>query len=697
MGVAPKFPTLEERQEALGISKGTHPTEVAWLEKNGELVPWDRVKTLDQLRGFVEKRVAQRMELGQYDLTAEGTILAEQSEMRALTIKARKGDLDALRAIELHEKGGWEMVIKEHYNPKRNSNLDLWKWYLTEENLEFAKDPFWQDLVWDIPVSYLQEQGNFGIGKIAALKPVVLDELRDDVEFENIDLPKAYRKLMQQLAASSEEDLPREWNNKTWVYLPSMKEEPDNYDANVRKLDKLARNRFDTKNFDGISFLLDSSFWLLRDKRKMKVAIRLRSGLVEVKTESDKAEILDEYIDDVLSLLRQKKIPSAELFIAEHEKDPKRQIEIAQSKVREVLECLAKNKHLDPEVQNILAQKDDPYPLASLAENPIITLQTQLILAQRNIKSVNERLTSNENLAPEVVPIVLDNFKNESDLIDLARRGYLCPRVQIHLAKSENKTVQMRLAEDKGIADEAQVILAKSKHEEVKQCLVELNHVIPEAQHIIAQSENVVTLQVLAASQNLIPRLQIELAKREDPGIHQYLTWNKKLIPKVQIKLAKSKDEWTKQNLALNRGLVPKAQLILARSQDEHILSNLASNPSICLKAQRILARSENPGPQRYLAANESIADDVQLILAKSEDVWTQKNLADNDKLCPQAQIDLAKSPYPEVRKCLSQRPNLSKEARQILETPGYSLQQSKEDANQPQRQGQTQSQGISK
>jgi hypothetical protein len=106
MSVAPKYPTLEERQEALGITKGTHPTEVAWLEKNGELVPWDRVKTLDQLREFVQQRVAQRMELGQYELTAEGTILAEASEMRALRIKARKGDLEALRAIELYERGG---------------------------------------------------------------------------------------------------------------------------------------------------------------------------------------------------------------------------------------------------------------------------------------------------------------------------------------------------------------------------------------------------------------------------------------------------------------------------------------------------------------------------------------------------------------------------------------------------------------
>jgi hypothetical protein len=699
MDVAPKYPTLEERQKELGITKGTHPTEVAWLEKNGALVPWDRVKTLDQLREYVEQRVAQRMELGQYDLTAEGTILAEGSEMRALTIKARKGDLDALRAIELHERGGWEMVIKGHYNPKRNSNLDLWKWYLTDENEEYAKDPFWQDLVWDIPVSYLQELGNFGIGKIADLKPVVLDKLRDDVEFENIDLPKAYRELMQQLAASSEEDLPREWNSKTWVYIPSRDEDPQNYAANVRKLDTLVRNRFYSFTISfGKHLLENSSFWLLRDKSKMKVAIRVRSGTVEVRPAFNKPEILDEHIDDVFSLLRQKKIPGAELFIAEHEKDPRRQMEIAQSIYRNVLECLGKNKHLDPKVQNILAQKEDRYPLESLAENPIITPQTQLILAQRNIESVNRRLASNENLAPEVVPFVLDNYKDESELLDLAQWGDPCPSVQIYLAKSGKESVQLALAKNQGIADETQVILAKSKHEEVKQCLVKNNdHIIPEAQHIIAQSENVETLKVLASSHNLIPRLQIELAKREETRIHQSLAYNKKLIPKVQIMLAKSKYAWTKVYLASNRGLVPKVQLILAKSQDEYVLSTLASNPRICLKVQRILARSEKPKVGWELATNECIADDVQLILAKSKDVGTQKKLTYNGKLCLQAQLALAESPYPEVRELLSQRSNLSKEVRKILETPGYSLQESKEDAMQAKEQGRTPNQGIAK
>jgi hypothetical protein len=704
MSVAPKSPTVKERQEALGITKDTHPTEVAWLDKYGDLVPWhrvwvpwDRVKTLGQLREFVQQRVAQRMELGQYELTAKGTILAEVSEMRAFRIKARKGDLEALRAIELHNKGGWGMVIKEHYNPKRNSNLDLWKWYLTDENEDCAKDPFWRDLVWDIPVSYLQERGNFGIGKIAALKPGVLDKLRDDVEFENIDLPKAYRKLVQQLADSSQEDLPREWNSKTWVYIPSKKQDPDNYDANVQKLEKLARNRFDTKDLYGQSFLNDSSFWLLGDKREVKVAIRLRSGLVEVKTKSNKQEILDEHIDDVLNLIRQKKIPGAKLFIAEHEKDPKCQMEFAQSNDREVLERLAKNKHLDPDVQIILAQNNYLSQLESLAKNPIITPQTQLILAQRKIKSVNKILTSNENLAPEVAPIVLDNFKDESELINLAKSEDLCLRAQILLAKSGKESVQLALTENKGLADEAQVILAESKHEIVKQSLVRNNNVIPEAQHILAQSEDLETLRLLALINNLIPKLQIELAKREEPRIHQSLGGNEKLIPKLQIKLAKSKDWYTKLLLSMRSDLVPKAQLILIKSQDRDILEKLAESTSLCLKAQRIIARSENTPIQCVLARNESIADDVQLILAKSKDERTQIYLAGNPKLCPLAELALAKSPYPEIRELISKRPNLSKEARQILETPGYSLQQSKEDANHAKRQGQTQSQGIAK
>jgi hypothetical protein len=645
MDVATKYPTLEERQEALGISKDTHPTEVAWLEKNGELVPWDRVKTLEQLREFVEQRVAQRMELGQYDLTAEGTIVAEGSEMRALRIKARNGDLEAVRAIELYQQGGWEMVLKGYFNPKRESNLDLWKWYLTDEHLEFAQDPFWCDLAWDIPMSYLQERGNFGMGQTAVLKPGVLDQLRDDIEFGSVDLPKAYRKLLRQLAASSEEDLPRDRGEKSWVYIPGRDEDPINYEANVQKLDKLVGNRFNTKFWDGESYLRDHSLWLLRHKRKMKLAILLtRSNFLWIKAEGNKFGIPDEYLEDVLNLLRREKMPGGDVYIASNTKDPKEQIKFAQSGNLEVVRSLAKNKQLDTEAQIIIANGQDIDAKVRLAKNSNIVRQAQIILAE-----------------------------------------------------SGDSLVQENLAENRSIAGEVQVILAKSKHKCVTLTLAQANRPIPEAQEILAQSEDWETLEIIASKDYLIPKLQMRLAKREETSIRQALARNKKLMPKVQIILARSGDKWIDLYLASNRSLIPKVQLTLI--QRGNVDSSLAKNPSICLKAQRILARSKNPNVRRSLAQNESITGDIQmLILANSKDnKGIQGALAKNNNLCPQAQLELAKSPYPEVRGFLSQRPGLTQEARQILETPSYSLQQSKEDAMQAKEQGRTQSQGIAK
>jgi hypothetical protein len=507
------------------------------------------------------------MELGQYELTAQGTILAEVSEMRALSIKARKGDLEALRAIELHEKGGWEMVIKEHFNRKRKSNLDLWKWYLTDENEEYAQDPFWQDLVWDIPVSYLRERGNFGIGKIADLKPGVLDKLRDDVEFDNIDLPKAYRELVQQLADSSEEDLPRKWNNKTWIYIPSRDEDPENFEANVQKLrkwrPKIQLNR--------CRDLRHGSFWLLQDKRKIKVCIYLQGKDARwFGGGNAKSEILDEYIEEVLNHLRENKLDGEELLIAEYEKDPNKQIELAQSGEEKILCLLATNKSLDPRAQRILCESENWAVWFTLAGNPIITPEVQMYLVDTAGERVIERLASN-------------------------------------------------------------------------------------------------------------------------PGI----------IPQVQYFIAEKCQYYEKVELAANPSILPDVQIILTKSDNRRIQEVLARNPSIAPQAEKILINSKVHWVIMALAGNESVSEQTQLALVKEgvkeRDKDLLKTLADRKKICPLAELALAKSPYPEIRELISQRPNLSKEARQILEAPSYALQESKEDANHAQRQGQTQSQGIAK
>jgi hypothetical protein len=527
MSVAPKYPALEKRQKALGITKDTHPTEVAWLEKNGDLVPWDRVETLDQLREFVEQRVAQRMELGQYELTAQGTILAEGPEMRALSIKARKGDLEALRAIELHEKGGWEMVIKEHFNRKRKSNLDLWKWYLKDENLEIAEDPFWQDLVWDIPVSYLQERGNFGIGKIAALKPGVLDKLRDDVEFENIDLPKAYRELMQQLANSSEEDLPRKWNNKTWIYIPSRDEDPENRYANVEKLEKLVPKLEENKGKDALLFLRHGSFWLLQDKRKIKVCIYLQGKDARWFGDGNaRSEILDEYIEDVLNHLRENKLNGEELLIAEYEKDPNKQIEIAQSGEDEILLSLARNKNLHPRAQRILCEGENSVAKVALAGNPVITPEVQMSLANTGDERVVIALASNPGIIPQVQYFVAEKGTDQARIY-LADNPSILPDLQIIFAKSDLKRLKEGIARNPSIAPQAEEILINSKVQWVKMALA-ANESISEQTQLTLVKEGVKNwdkylLKMFAVRKKICPLAEVALAESHYLEIREML------------------------------------------------------------------------------------------------------------------------------------------------------------------------------
>jgi hypothetical protein len=699
----------------LEITKDTHPTEVAWLEKNGDLVPWDRVKTLDQLREFVEQRVAQRMELGQYDLTAEGTILAEQSEMRALTIKARKGDLEAVRAIELHEKGGWEMVIKGHYNRKRNSNLDLWKWYLKEENLEYAQDPFWQDLVWDIPVSYLQERGNFGIGKIAALKPGVLDKLRDDVEFENIDLPKAYRELMQQLADSSEEDLPREGNSKTWVYIPWEGEDPENFQANVEKLDRIVPKGMKDERWRSESILRDDgSIWLLRDKRRVKVAIQLNienTDVMWIRDEWGKEKIPDEYFEDVLYLLRKGKLPSLGYVIPAREKDPKRQMELAKTDNLNVLLVLAENKDLIPEVQIILAKSNkiaieqrlgskenivaeaqiilakskNKGAFESLSKNPSIVPEAQLILVESGLDYVHANLASNPSVIPEVQGILVKH-ENRWVRLNLAANGRIHPEYQLVLANSDDAQIKGTLARYQKLSDAALSALLNSKESGVKLSLLENKYLTPEmhakVQTTIAESGDIGSKKFLAQKSYIVPEAQLILAKSNDERVHYELAENQNIIAEAQIILARSEDYQTQEILASNPRVTTQAQIILAQSKFERTQEKLAQNQSITTEAQLILATSGTLWAQRHLARNESIDPKIQLLLAKSQDEVVQENLAENYKLCSIPAFHcLIDSPYPEVRYKTRYHPKLPWEVWVVLRARDEGLEDSRKEA----------------
>jgi hypothetical protein len=110
----------------------------------------------------------------------------------------------------------------------------------------------------------------------------------------------------------------------------------------------------------------------------------------------------------------------------------------------------------------------------------------------------------------------------------------------------------------------------------------------------------------------------------------------------------------------------PNKQIELTQSGEEKILCSLARNKNLHPKAQRILCESKDWLVKGFLAGNPKNTPEVQ------------KRLADTG-----GEIVIERL--------------LSKGTRQILETPRYSLQQSKQDAIHAQRQGDAKSQGISK
>jgi hypothetical protein len=207
--------------------------------------------------------------------------------------------------------------------------------------------------------------------------------------------------------------------------------------------------------------------------------------------------------------------------------------------------------------------------------------------------------------------------------------------------------------------------------------------------------------EFLAFNPIIAPEVQMYLVDTAGERVIERLASNPGIIPEAQYFIAEKGHDYAKMYLAQNPSILPDVQINLAKSNIKMVQVALANIPSIVPQVEKILINSKAPWLIEILAGNESISEQAQLALVeegvKEWDKDVQKKLAGRKKLCPLAEVALAKSPYLGIREMLSQRPNLSKEARQILETPDYSLQQSKEDAMRAKGQGQIQHQGIAK
>jgi hypothetical protein len=208
----------------------------------------------------------------------------------------------------------------------------------------------------------------------------------------------------------------------------------------------------------------------------MKLAILLAtSNMTWIKAEGNKLGIPDEYLEDVLNLLRREKLPSRDAIVAYYTKDPKEQIKFAQSGDVRVVRALANNIQLSPEAQLILAQSSDSYALASLASSKSVIPKVQIILAKSNCPSVQCFLASNK---------------------------IIIHKVQNILAKSKDRDVQMRLAKNENLCPQARLTLADSPFKEVQEALYQNPHLAKQG-HTVPQASNHGLENIMQEAQNL--------------------------------------------------------------------------------------------------------------------------------------------------------------------------------------------------
>ena len=89
-----------------------------------------------------------------------------------------------------------------------------------------------------------------------------------------------------------------------WVKIPSIKNDPENFEANVEKLKRLSCDSWCTKSYNAKPYLETGDFHIYIENGKPKLAIRMfADNLHEIQGERNNSEIPLKYLDELLSYI----------------------------------------------------------------------------------------------------------------------------------------------------------------------------------------------------------------------------------------------------------------------------------------------------------------------------------------------------------------------------------------------------------
>ena len=182
--------------------------------------------------------------------------------------------------------------IDDEAQSHKRAILNSWIKYITKENdaytpaiALFILSSITKNLNPD--TNYLPPTLNRGV--LASTIAEIVEQTRKNRKF-NPNFEKTYKNTIQQSIFEKETQLDPSLTG--WVKIPSSKNDPNNFEANVLKLQTLSHNSWCTKTYNARPYLKQGDFWVYLEQGKPKLGVRFnKKEIVEIQGEKNNSEI----------------------------------------------------------------------------------------------------------------------------------------------------------------------------------------------------------------------------------------------------------------------------------------------------------------------------------------------------------------------------------------------------------------------
>ncbi|MBE7707741.1 MAG: hypothetical protein E7Z88_03420 [Cyanobacteria bacterium SIG27] len=182
--------------------------------------------------------------------------------------------------------------IDDEAQSHKRAILNSWIKYVTKENdaytpaiALFILSSITKNLNQD--TNYLPPTLNRGV--LASTIAEIVEQTRKNRKF-NPNFEKTYKNNIQKSIFEKETQLDPSLTG--WVKIPSSKNDPNNFEANVLKLQTLSHNSWCTKTYNARPYLKQGDFWVYLEEGKPKLGVRFnKKEIVEIQGEKNNSEI----------------------------------------------------------------------------------------------------------------------------------------------------------------------------------------------------------------------------------------------------------------------------------------------------------------------------------------------------------------------------------------------------------------------